>query len=269
MRLSEAARALSEAGVEDARAEARLLFRRVGGVRVEELVGRDPELDSPALAEAVRRRCAREPLQYILGRIDFYREGYEVGRGCLIPRPDTELLVEYATAHIPAGEHFIDLCTGSGCVAISTLQNTVATTAVATDISTDALAVAERNRAAYGLEGRLTLLRSDALGEVVEGEYFAVLSNPPYVTEEAYSALDPELYFEPRCALVGIGDEGAGFYETITEKYKDSLKTGGFIAYEIGYDQGDALEKIAARHGMSCEIIKDYSGHDRVAVLKK
>lgn len=269
MRLSELTARLKGAGIENARDEARALFAHLGGYRREELIFSDPELSGEEIEEAAKRREAREPLQYIIGSVDFYRESYEVHPDCLIPRQDTELLVDYAVRNIPEGECLLDLCTGSGCVAISTLKNTKGTRAVAIDISDAALRIAERNAERNGVCDRIAIKRCDVLAEEMTGEYFAVLSNPPYVTETAYSSLEPELYFEPRLALVGGGEDGCEFYERITSVYKTKIKPNGFIAFEIGFDQGGCLRRIASAHGMECEIIKDYSGNDRVAVLRQ
>ena len=269
MKLSDAVKKLSEAGIEDARREARVIFTTLGGYSLADLVGTDLKTGNASVIEAVERRAKREPLQYILGRVDFYYESYEVSPACLIPRQDTEMLVDLAVKMLPPGERLLDLCTGSGCVAISTLKNTDGTTAVAVDLSADALKIARENARLNGVEDRVKFIEKDALSERVEGDFFAVLSNPPYVTEKAYGALAPELYFEPRMALVGKGDDGAGFYRRIAELYSESLKPDGFIAFEIGYDQAGALAKVAEELGMSCKIIKDLSGNDRVALLKK
>lgn len=269
MRLSEATLRLNKAGIDDPRGEARRLFVELGGTPLADTVGADPCSDKPELIEAIKRREEREPLQYILGYADFYRERYKVSPDCLIPRQDTEVLVELATRLIPDSERFIDLCTGSGCIAISTLKNTTATTAVATDLSGAALSIARENAAANGVSSRLTLVEADVLEKKIEGDFFAVLSNPPYVTADAYKSLDAELYFEPKMALVGSGDDGADFYRRITELYSGAIKDGGFIAFEIGFDQAKPLLEIARDFGMRCEIIKDLSGNDRVALLKK
>ncbi len=269
MKLSDAVKRLSEAGIEDARREARVIFTALGGYSLADLVGADLKTGNASVIEAVERRAKREPLQYIIGKVDFYFESYKVSPACLIPRQDTEILVDLAVKMLPPGERFIDLCTGSGCIAISTLKNTKGTTATAVDLSGAALAIARENAEQNGVSDRLTLIERDALCERVDGDFFAVLSNPPYVTERAYESLDPELYFEPKMALVGEGEDGAGFYRRITELYSDAIKDGGFIAFEIGYDQADALKRIAAEFNMSCEIIKDLSGNDRVALLRK
>ena len=269
MKLSDAVKILSEAGIEDARREARTIFSTLGGYSLADLVGSDLKTGNTAVIEAVGRRANHEPLQYIIGKVDFFYETYKVTPDCLIPRQDTEILVSLAVKMIPEGEKFIDLCTGSGCIAISTLKNTKSTTAVAVDLSSGALALARKNAALNGVADRVTFIEADVLRERIDGEYFAVLSNPPYVTQAAYEALEPELYFEPEMALVGTDDDGAGFYRRIIELYLDTVKDGGFIAFEIGYDQAAPLCLAAEAVGRKCEIIKDLSGNDRVALIRK
>lgn len=267
MKLSDAIALLKEGGIEDPRREARLLFSRLGGLPFSRLVGTDARCELPMLCEAVKRRAERYPLQYILGEVDFYRESYLVSEDCLIPRSDTEVLVDYAVKNLPRGSRFADLCTGSGCIALSTLNNTHDTVAVAVDLSPSALRIAKKNAARLGLADRVSFIEADATAEAVEGELFALLSNPPYVTEAAYAALEPEIYHEPKMALVGKED-GLFFYRRIVPLYRDRIADGGFMAFEIGYDQGAALARIAKENSMSCEILKDMSGLDRVAVLK-
>ena len=268
MKLSEAIKLLHGSGIDTPRHDAVTLFLKFTDYKKHELYIGDPESNSPELRSALDRRSRREPLQYIIGEVDFFRERYTVTPDCLIPRQDTEVLVEIAVKNIPEGESFIDLCTGSGCIAISTLSNTKNTSATAVDISEGALRIAKENSIKNGTDSRLTLLCKDVLQEAVDGEFFAVLSNPPYVTEEEYSALAPELAFEPRCALVAE-DNGLVFYKKITSLYKDKIKRGGFILFEIGHTQADSVREIAAAEGLTCEIIKDYSSRDRVAMLKK
>ena len=269
MKLSDAVKRLSDAGIEDAKREARVIFTSLGGYSLADLVGTDFKTGNVSVIEAVERRANHEPLQYIIGTVDFFYETYKVTPDCLIPRQDTETLVSLAVKMIPEGESFIDLCTGSGCVAISTLKNTKGTTAVAVDLSSGALDVARENAALNGVSDRITFVEADVLKERIAGEYFAVLSNPPYVTAAAYETLEPELYFEPKMALVGTDDDGAGFYRRIIELYAGAIKEGGFIAMEIGYDQVRPLTDAASELGMSCEIIKDLCGNDRVALLRK
>lgn len=268
MKLRDAITLLQDAGIESAAYDARELFSAIGKMRRSDLVSAEASCDSPALLDAVMRRSRREPLQYIIGEVGFYRETYTVTPDCLIPRADTELLVEYAVKNLPEGARFVDLCTGSGCVAVSTLNNTVKTTAIAVDVSAGALSVARKNAERAKVADRIALIEADATANPVCNECFAVLSNPPYVTDSAYRELMPEIYFEPKIAFVG-GEDGLNFYRSITALYRDIISDGGFIAFEIGYDQADALRAIATQNGMNAEILKDYSGNDRVAVLKK
>lgn len=268
MTLKEARERLSAAGIESALFEARLIFRHIGGMRELDLISPLAECKSPAVERAVGLREKRYPLQYIIGEVGFRGELYSVDERVLIPRPDTETLVEAAIELLPRGGSFLDLCTGSGCVAISTLAARPDLTALGADISDGALEVARENALKNGVSERLTLKRLDVLREKAEGNFCAVLSNPPYVTAEAYRGLEKEIFHEPREAFVG-GEDGCDFYRAITAAYLDLTERGGFIAYEIGYDQGEAITKIAESHGLNIKIIKDLSGNDRVAVLRK
>ena len=186
---------LLQGGIENAAHEARLLCEYFSG---------------EALEAAVMRRIAREPLQYILGEWNFWNEEYRVSEDCLIPRPDTEHLVERAVRTLPNGARFLDLCTGSGCVAISTLATRGDTTAIAVDLFEKTLALARENAVRNGVDSRLELRQFDVLtlpDRAEWGEVDAILSNPPYIREAAMQALSPEVQREPRAALYG-GDQG-------------------------------------------------------------
>ena len=148
-----------------------------------------------------------------------------------------------------------------------TLKNTKNTTAVAVDISEAALAIATKNALKNGVEGRIDFRLADLTKERVDTPVFAVLSNPPYVAEGVYEGLEGEIFHEPKEAFVG-GIDGGDFYRRLTPIYKNYISKDGFIAYEIGYDQANLLRKIATSCNMTCEILKDLSGNDRVAVLK-
>ncbi len=265
MTLDEAIKILAESGIENPRHEAKIIFSEIGKKSNLDLISKDCE--SNLVDEAVFRRSKREPLQYIIGRVGFFREEYFVNQSCLIPRSDTEILVEYAVNNIRDGESFIDLCSGSGCVAISTLKNTNATTATAVEISEGAADIIKKNAEHNGVTNRLSIKIQDALKEAVEGEFFALLSNPPYVREDVYKKLEKEIFFEPKIAFVAE-DFGLQFYKKIIPLYKDKIKKGGFMAFEIGFDQGSDLLKIAEDFSLGCEILKDYSGNDRVAVIR-
>jgi release factor glutamine methyltransferase len=265
VKFSEAVRALSDAGIENARGEVRIMFEELCSSPRRDLSIGDPE--SPLVDEAVRRRILREPLQYIIGKTYFYNEEYFTSPDCLIPRSDTEILVECAVKNLSDGARFIDLCTGSGCVAVSTLKNTKNTSAVAVDISEGALKMAKKNAMHNGVSDRIDFVLSDALSYDTYEEFDALLCNPPYIDESVYSTLEKEIFHEPKIALVA-DDFGLLFYKTIIPRYKNKIKRGGFMAFEIGYDQGDALMSIARENGLLSKIIKDYSSNDRVAFIK-
>ena len=267
MTLREAIDVLQRAGVDSPEYDARELFRVFGGLS-SPILTKDASSDSEELISAIAERAARKPLQYIIGTVGFYREEYKVTPSCLIPRPDTEILVDYAVKNIPTDEVFADLCSGSGCIGISTLKNTKNTRCESFDVSEDAVALTRENAELNGVSDRLIATRMDLLRESPKGEYFAILSNPPYIAREVYEGLEKEIFAEPEIAFVG-GDDGLLFYERLTPVCVNMLKRDGFIAYEIGYDQADSLRNIAELNGCSCEIIKDYSGNDRVAVLKR
>ncbi len=266
MTLKDAAAHLGSSGIENALFEARLIFSECDGIPKERLVTENPVASKKAEL-AVKRRSAHEPLAYILGYAYFYKEKYAVSPDCLIPRQETELLADFAINNIPKGELFLDLCTGSGCIAISVLKHTSKTSAIAIDISAPALEIAKKNAISNDVHTRVKFLKADVLSSPVCSEAYAVLSNPPYIKNELYSELSPEVRCEPSCALLG-GADGADFYRRLTAIYKDVIKKDGFILFEIGFDQGKILEKIAKDNSLTCEIKKDYAGLDRLALLR-
>ena len=265
MTLAKAIRILRECGIDSPEYDAREIFKTFSGAG---FITLSTESGNAALLDAVRRRAEREPLQYIIGSVGFYREEYKVTPDCLIPRSDTEILVDYAVKHIPEGEIFADLCCGSGCIGISTLKNTKGTRCDSYDISDEALALTRENAEANGVSERLTAKKCDLLYEDVDGEYYAILSNPPYIPREVYEGLEKEIFHEPEIAFVG-GESGLIFYERLIPVSLKALKDGGFIAFEIGYDQGESLKDLAKANGLTAEIIKDYSGNDRVVIIRK
>ena len=264
---------LAKAGIENAAWDAQLLLEHFCGVD-RQMLRSDParSYNSPALLSAVARRATRYPLQYLLGEWPFYRQTYEVSPDCLIPRSDTEILVEEAIKRLPANAVFADLCTGSGCIAISTLAERPDTRAVAVEKfqATLDLAIrnAEKNRVADRFEGRLSDVLSD--GFLPAGTtYDAILSNPPYIRQDVLATLDPELEAEPRAALDG-GADGLMFYRAILKYGAKHLNPGGCFLFEIGFDQAEALRALGAQAGFcNVSLLRDFGGCDRVAVLSK
>ena len=268
MKLSECARALESVGISDALWEARLLFTHFAGYAPAALIGCDPVSDSPVLADAFARRLKREPLQYILREVGFCRETYRVTPDCLIPRPDTELVVETAVRLLPPHAHFADLCTGSGCIAVSTLAARTDCTADAYDVSEKALALARENAERNGVSDRLAFYLRDLLCDPPTGTYAAILSNPPYIPDAVVDTLAPEVGYEPRIALAG-GRDGLDFYRAILMCGRACLAPSGFFVFEIGYDQKTDIERLAEECTMQAEVLFVLGGNPRCAVLKK
>ena len=271
MTYNEVCNALAGAEIENNRGEASMLICRFCSINQADLLMRhDEDFDCPELEAAVKKRCEHYPLQYILGYWDFCRETYRVNENTLIPRQDTEKLVELAIRYLPENARFIDLCTGSGCIAISTLAARKDCRAVAVDIFPKTLEVAGENAESNGVGDRVGFLCRDVLSpDFMEevGSFDCILSNPPYIETKQIALLDEELSFEPEAALDG-GDDGLDFYRVIISDYRKYLNKNGTMLLEIGCDQAKAVATIAANAGMSCEIFKDYGGNDRVAYLR-
>jgi release factor glutamine methyltransferase len=231
---------------------------------LEESLLRDKFPNENDYDNALSRLENGEPFAYVIGEWYFYDETYKVSPDCLIPRPETEHLVEWLIKNLPENGRFADLCTGSGCIAISTLAHRKDLTAVAVDISDGALKIAEENALLNGVSDRLSIIRGDVLKalSIEDGGFDAIVSNPPYIQTEVINTLSVQVKNEPRIALDG-GKDGLDFYRVIFDTHRYKVKPDGFIICEIGYDQGDALKEL-----YGCEIMKDYSGNDRIALLK-
>lgn len=272
MTYNEICSALAEAEIENNRGETAMLICHFCNVNKADLLLRhDEDFDSEELRTAVEKRCKHYPLQYILGYWDFCNETYKVTENTLIPRQDTEKLVELAIKLLPENARIIDLCTGSGCVAISTLAARQDCHAVAVDLFEETLSVARENAESNGVGDRMGFLAQDVLYPSFMdslGAFDCILSNPPYIETHQISLLDEELFYEPRAALDG-GDDGLDFYQVIIGEYGQYLTENGTMLLEIGCDQAKAVSAIASAAGMRCEIYKDYGGNDRVAYLKK
>ncbi len=270
MTYNEICMALSGAEIENNRGEATMLICHFCGINQAELLTRrDEDFDSAELENAVIKRCAHYPLQYILGLWDFWHETYRVTENTLIPRSDTEKLVELAVRIMPENSRFIDLCTGSGCVAVSTLASRPDCRAVAVDLFEATLDVARENAETNGVGERLGFIAKDVLDSSFMselGKFDCILSNPPYIETEKISLLDEELSFEPQAALDG-GDDGLDFYRKIIGEYGAYLSENGFMLLEIGCDQAKAVSAISHANGFHCEVYKDFGGNDRVAYL--
>lgn len=227
-------------------------------VMEEEPLGVEP-LD--LFAGYVDRRSRREPVVHIIGKRAFWKHEFLVSHHVLDPRPDTETLVELALCS--SFSNLLDLGTGTGCIPISLLADRPAVRGVATDISDAALDIARRNAQKIGVAGRLQLLKSDWF-EAVGGTYDLIVSNPPYISEEVYKTLSPEVHHEPKIALTPGGD-GLAAYRVIAREAPAHLTPGGRLLVEIGFDQGRAVAELFRDAGLEEVTVQpDLNGKDRV-----
>lgn len=209
----------------------------------------------------IDQRATRLPLQHITHVREFYGLEFYVNEHVLIPRQETEVLVEEALNYAE-GKKVLDICTGSGCIILSIAKNVTLEKAVGVDISKDALEVANRNK--RQLECQVEFLCSDLL-EQVTGKYDVIVSNPPYIASAEIDKLEPEVRLhEPMLALDGTED-GLEFYRRITKEAVSYLEEGGHLLYEIGYDQGEAVAMLMRQEGFKeVRVIQDLTGRDRV-----
>lgn len=234
------------------------------------------ESDASKYFQLVNKRKQGYPLQYIVGKQEFMGIDFYVGEGVLVPRPDTEILVEsvinWAEKYIDNNEiiRIIDIGTGSGAVAVSLAYYIKKAIVYTVDISKIALKFAEKNRNKLNLNERVVLLNGDMFepleGLNLKGKIDIVVSNPPYIPTDDIPFLQKEVsIFEPITALDG-GKDGLYFYRKIIPKAKEYLISGGFLALEIGYDQGEKVKKLISNEKSfeNISILKDLSGHDRV-----
>jgi release factor glutamine methyltransferase len=278
--------------VDAPRLSAELLLSHVLGLKRIELYtqfGRMVEQEQlTRLRELVKRAATHEPIAYLTGKREFYSLDFDITKDCLIPRPETELLVERAieflrtrngspremtASPISRGEQFIcDLCTGCACVAVAIARNFAACRVVATDISDAALEVAARNISKYGLNGRIELLRGDLFEPVIPGLgpaiFDLIVCNPPYVSEPEFAKLAKNVRdFEPRLALAA-GQDGLDIIKRIVAEAGQFLKPTGALMLEIGNEQGPAVRRLLESEGRfaAVTIEKDYQNLDRLAV---
>lgn len=266
---------LTDAKVPEANLDARLLLEFVCGTnRNDLLVHGDREVEEDKASEYERLillRAKRIPLQHITGVREFMGLEFLVNEHVLIPRQDTEILVEQALKVLKPGMQVLDMCTGSGCILISLLSMQKGCSGVGVDLSSEALAVARKNGQRLLENGKsdsdgtkLTWLQSDLFDKVTD-VYDMIVSNPPYIPTEVVKGLMPEVKdHEPMMALDGKED-GLFFYKKITEQVPQFLKAGGFLFFEIGHDQGEAVAELLKDNDFTeVKVIQDYAGLDRV-----
>lgn len=249
--------------------EANLIIRTVLKLKPIDMVLRGADIvDEPDRAEIealVKRRCAGEPLQYMLGTQEFMSLEFKVTPDVLIPRADTETLVEHVLTKL-AGKpaSVLDIGTGSGCIAVSIAYHDKNAFVRGIDISRRALDIAQYNAKKNEVNGRVSFERRDILNDNIYGRYDVIVSNPPYIETDEIARLDGVVKnHEPISALDG-GSDGMNFYRAIVKKAPRILNHGGFLAFETGHTQATAVARLMEKDFENIEIIKDLCGIDRV-----
>lgn len=252
-----------------------LMCAATGFSRIEVYMNYDRPLDAGELSilrEGVKRRGAGEPLQYVTGEMPFRHIVLKCAPGVLIPRPETEILVDCVLEYIDkqdGPQHVLEIGTGTGCISLSIASERPGTTVVATDISPDAIALATRNREALGCEDVVEIVHTD-IAEGVEGAdkaaFDVLVSNPPYIPSAIVDTLPREVGgFEPRLALDG-GQDGLDVFHRIVRTAKGALREGGLLAFELHEDclQLAAQDQQVNEHFQDIRIVKDLTGRDRI-----
>ncbi len=268
--LNWAARRLDEAGVDQPRREARLLAGYVLGAAQGVLLDQAGQIDRAPYAAVVARRAGREPLALITGRRGFWTLDLEVSPDTLVPRPDSETLVEAALAYAPpAAGRVLDLGTGTGCLLLAVLSECAGAFGVGVDVSPAACRLAARNAAAHGLAERCAFLAGD-WAAALRGRFDVILCNPPYIDRGTLAGLMPEVrLFEPARALDG-GVQGLDAYRRLVPGMADLLKEGGVAVLEVGSGQDAAVQAMAATAGLAhLETRPDLGGVARAVVLTR
>ena len=273
---------LTSKGIDSPRLSAELLLSHVVGLKRIELY---TQFDKPVakqqldrLHDLVKRAGQNEPIAYLVGRTEFYSLGLNITPDCMIPRPETELLVERAIEFLrtrPGTQFVCDLCTGSGCIAVAIGRNYPDARIIAADICDAALAVAAGNIEKHQLGDRITLLCGDLFDPIMPqldvNEFDLIVCNPPYVSTAEYEKLDKNVKdYEPKVALFA-GDDGLDIYHRVIEKAEEFLKPDAALMLEIGYAQGGSVKELLEQTGAFAEIKieKDPHNNDRIAIAKK
>ena len=259
---------LNKSGFAEPESDSRLIFEYIAGIdRVKLTLEGDRELEpgvEEKLKAALDMRLTHMPVQYITGYQNFMGLEFMVSKDVLIPRMDTETLVEEVLRLGLSNVRVLDICTGSGCILLSILKYVYGSSGVGVDISDGALGVAKANSEALGIDA--TFIKSDMFENIPKGERFdIVVSNPPYIRSDVIGTLMSEVRdYEPLLALDG-SEDGLKFYRIIADRAPEYLNNGGMLFLEIGYDQGAEVSALLSAAGfMDVEVIKDLSGLDRV-----
>jgi release factor glutamine methyltransferase len=279
--IAESRRVLDQAGIESAEQEALWIVQHVLRLPAHHVViDRDRLLASTELADVkglVHRRVGREPLQYIFGTQEFCGLEFHVNPAVLIPRPETELLVEYVAQRISAEQSatIVDVCTGSGCIAVAIARQRPRARLIATDLSSRSLDVARQNAIRHSAGERIIWLEGNLLGALagqkLEGQVDVIVSNPPYIAEADWATLQPEVrLFEPRGALIA-GPQGTELHERLLREAGRYLSPGGALILEIGAGQARTIRQIVEQLSgyRFHRLVYDEAGIERVVIVER
>jgi len=268
---------LERSGIEDAAREAETIIAHCLMTDRTAIYRDNPEITGDLVGNMdrlIERRAEREPLQYILGHVEFLGLKIRVGRGVLIPRPETELLAEEAIQIISNFKfqiskiRLLDLCTGSGCLALSLAREFPDVQVYGTDISEIALQYANENAGLNKIKN-VTFMKGSVFEPVKGLRFDLIVSNPPYIRSKDIKDLQPEIKdWEPADALDG-GEDGLDYYRSIFSTVKDYLKQGGYLVLELGVNQASAVKNMAEDAGLTdINLVKDYAGIDRILAAR-
>lgn len=260
---------LQTAGIEDYVFEAKMIIKHVTGYTNAQILTKYTQeltqFQQNNITAIIKQRLIRYPLQYIIGRWNFFGRDYFVGPGVLIPRSDTETLIDVCLESIKQKQNprVIDLCAGSGCIGITIKGECAQADVTLVEKFEEALHYTTKN--ALSNNADVNIVKADVLKtEGADGLYDLIVSNPPYITDDDMKVLQPEVKYEPSTALSG-GDDGLLFYRHITENYKKHLAPNGVLAFEVGINQADAVADIMKQNGyQNIGMRKDYNDIDRV-----
>ena len=266
---------LKEFGIEDYAFETKLILKHFLNISdADLLLSFEIEITKEQeenIEKAVKKRQECYPLQYILGEWDFYKYTFKVGDGVLIPRSDTEILVETAAEYLKDMDtpRVIDLCAGSGCIGISIAKDFPHSSVTLVEKFESAFHYLEQNVNFNNVKNAKTLKGDVLLGDGNDGVYDLVVSNPPYIPPNEMNIISPETKFEPETALLG-GEDGMLFYKAIIENYKQSLKSGGMLGFEVGINEDKAVASLLSNALFkNITVIKDLNGINRVVTAIK
>ena len=267
--LQESITKLNDSKIDEASLKTKLIFCHVLETSKEYLLlHQEDEIsidNEKKILESIDKLCNNVPIEHITNTREFMKLNFYVNENVLIPRQDTEILVEETIKRCKEGSKILDLCTGSGAIAISLAKYIQGSIVYASDISNDTLNITRKN--AKDNNVNIIVIESNMFENIHEKNFDVIVSNPPYIETDVIENLNEDVKKEPRIALDG-GIDGLEFYKAIANNAKEYLKQDGLLALEIGYNQAEAVTNLLKNNFKNIEIIKDLSGNDRVVIAQ-